>query len=73
MSGFGWSRSTGEPVFAGDFRIEQEQVLFSVRAVARPGAFPLLFEGSYRSGSLSVNLALCGPVVVPKRRPVPLS
>jgi hypothetical protein len=65
-------RSTGEPVFAGALDREGNGAAFSVRAIARPGAFPLIVEGSGAPGDIVVREAVSGPIVIPKRRPVPI-
>ncbi len=65
-------RSTGEPVFAGALGREGDGAAFSLHAIARPGAFPLIIEGSAAPGDLVVREAVSGPVVIPKRRPVPI-
>ena len=65
-------RSTGEPMFAGTARLDGERVTFSLRALSRPGAFALIFDGAVGAGSLEVTNAASGPVVVPKRRPIPI-
>jgi hypothetical protein len=64
-------RSTGEALFAGALR-ERGGTAFSIQALTRPGAFPLLVEGSMTSGTLAIGEAAMGPVAIPKRRPVPL-
>lgn len=66
-------RSMGEPVFDGSLRIDANGIQFAVYAVARPGAFPLVFEGTLDRGEASVSKAFSGPISVAKQRPVPLA
>jgi hypothetical protein len=65
-------RSSGPPIFSGETRFEGDRSFFSISALVRAGAFPLLFEGSFQSGLLLVKTALSGPVVIPKSRPSPM-
>ena len=65
-------RSTGEPVFAGELRVEGDRAAFSLGAVSRPGAFPLLLEGSLATAALAIREAVSGPVVIAKQQPVPI-
>jgi hypothetical protein len=62
-------RSTGQAVFAGSVRAAGDAVECSLRALSRPGAYPLQFDTSFRSGALMVHAARSGPVVVPKLTP----
>ncbi|MEP7112409.1 MAG: HEAT repeat domain-containing protein [Ilumatobacteraceae bacterium] len=66
-------RSTGEPVFAGSASMEADQLRFSVAAVERPGAFGLRATGRVRRDGVTIDEARAGPIVVPKRRPLPLA
>ena len=65
-------RPTGEPVFAGELRVEGDRAAFSLSAVSRPGAFPLLLEGSLATAALAIREAVSGPVVIAKQQPVPI-
>jgi hypothetical protein len=64
-------RSTGEALFAGELS-ERPDATFSLQALTRPGAFPLMVEGSVKDGTLDFRQAIAGSITVPKRRPTPL-
>ena len=63
-------RTTGAPVFAGDFRVS-DQLRISLIALVRPGAFPVAITAHHRHGVVSMDRAVYGPIAVPKRVPIP--
>lgn len=63
-------RSTGERIFGGPARIDENQVRFSIHAVARPGAFALQLAGILSESGLEIQTALSGLFVQEKRHPI---
>lgn len=64
-------RTTGRLAFGGTARVEGGCASFSIRAVSRPGAFAIEFEGKFDGRSLVVETALSSAgIQVPKRQPV---
>jgi hypothetical protein len=64
-------RSTGAPLFAGEFRISRDGLRVSLAALRRPGAFPVDITAQQQHGVLSMDRAVYGPIAVSKRIPVP--
>ena len=63
-------RTTGAPVFAGDFRVS-DKLRISLVALVRPGAFPVAITAHHQQGVVSMERAVYGPIAVPKRVPIP--
>jgi hypothetical protein len=66
-------RSTGAPIFAGELRRGDDAMAFSLRALERPGAFPLQLDGFAAPASLRIREVSAGPVTIAKRRPTPMA
>lgn len=62
-------RSTGEPSFGGFARVDRSALELSVRAVARPGAFAVEFEGVFAKDMLQVGSARSSFRSEPRLRP----
>jgi hypothetical protein len=64
-------RETGELAFAGEAKVEGDEVEFVVRAVKAQGAFPVRFRGVWRPGRLTTREAVHGLFVSVRRAPSP--
>lgn len=64
-------RGTGELAFAGEAKVEGDEVEFAVRAVKVQGAFPLRFSGVWTPGRLTTREAVHGLSVSVRRAPSP--
>ncbi len=64
-------RGTGELAFAGEAKVEGDEVEFAVQAVKVQGAFPLRFGGIWTPGRLTAREAVHGPFVSVRRAPSP--
>ena len=64
-------RGTGELAFAGEAKVERDEVEFAVRAVRVQGAFPLRFSGVWTPGGLTTREAVHGLFVSVRRAPSP--
>ena len=64
-------RGTGELAFAGEAKVEGDEVEFAVRAVKAQGAFPVRFSGFWTPGRLAAREAMYGPFVSVRRAPSP--
>jgi hypothetical protein len=64
-------RGTGELAFAGEAKVEGDEVEFAVRAVKVQGAFPLRFSGVWTPGRLTTREAVHGLFVSVRRAPSP--
>ena len=62
-------RGTGELAFAGEAKVEGDEVEFAVQAVKAQGAFPLRFSGVWTPGRLSTREAVHGLFVSVRRAP----
>jgi hypothetical protein len=51
-------RSNGRVIFGGEAHADDDRVHFSLRAVARPGAFALAVDATFEDGQLRVDRAL---------------
>lgn len=60
----------GDPVFGGLARVERGRAEFIIRAVSRPGAFPVKIEGTFEDGRLEIKTSLSGVLVQKKRQPI---
>lgn len=64
-------RPTGDAILGGQARVEADQALFVIHAIARPGAAAVMIRGIFRDGALAIQTALSSAVVVrPKRQPL---
>jgi hypothetical protein len=64
-------RGMGELAFAGEAKVERDEVEFAVRAVKVQGAFPLRFRGVWTPGRLTTREAVHGLSVSVRRTPSP--
>jgi hypothetical protein len=64
-------RGMGELAFAGEAKVEGDEVEFAVRAVKVQGAFPLRFSGVWTPGRLTTREAVHGLFVSVRRAPSP--
>ena len=62
-------RGTGELAFAGEAKVEGDEVEFTVRAVKAQGAFPVRFSAAWAPGRLTTKEAVYSPFVRVTRAP----
>jgi hypothetical protein len=60
---------TGDPIFSGTGQLAGESIKFTIRAISRPGAFPMHIEGIFEDGQLEIKTALSGLFVQNKQQP----
>ena len=64
-------RGTGELAFAGEAKVEGDEVEFAVRAVKAHGSFPVRFSGVWTPGRLTTREAVYSPFVRFSGAPTP--